>query len=538
MEDRLFMTEKITLTPGEVRGLGNIVSHKTEKNFLPVDCRIHTPQQATVNGVTRDVFLVDMSPAGTLVDTYITVDGPSIVELSDEEITFNVALHRSDGVRVKSVPLVCMTGDSVLEVTSDQYGYAEFTVPNTFTEGLYTFTFASQTIVIQDSVRFDNAYRNHSFVVVGDSGESYFDLLCPDSPIQTGGVAHLISRFCVDGVGIPGSTLYFFEEFTKSVLKGSASLENFVSGETTTLSAELKDTDGSAVQEAPVYFFMEADGEVYAAYLTLSKSRLMLGETCTVTVTAVDSKGYGVPGTIFRFAKATGSLDFPQVTTGADGKATYTYTSTGAGDLTFRAESVNATHFKTSDYVTIEDCYTYGTDISHFLTLEPSIPRISTDGNRITLYSYDADGEDGYASTPVLFDHVFNSDDELLFETTIDTPTDISIVAVAGYPATNESEGGFVIGGHDPRVTSEAGADDPDNTAFINPDSMGELWFISHTFAANDKLIITIENGGAMFDVNDSTLSTTQLPNSQFYIGFMVTNESPQFFKDITIKKI
>lgn len=531
------MTEKITLTPNEVRGLGNIVSEKTEKNFLPVDCRIHAPQQATVNGVTRDVFLVDMSPAGTLVDTYITVDGPSIVELSDEEITFNVALHRSDGVRVKTVPLVCMTGDSVLEVTSDDYGYAEFTVPNTFEEGRYTFTFASQTIVVQDGVRFDNAYHNHSFVVVGDSGESYFELMCPDNQIQMNAVAHLIGRFCVDGVGIPGSTLYFFEEFTKSVLRCSASVESFVSGETSVLSVECKDSDGSAVQEAPVYFFVESDSEVYDILLTASKSQVMMGETSIFTVTAIDEKGRGVPGVSIKIMKHTSTpTQLASVTTGADGTATYTYTGTGAGDFEVQAEGSDPPRY--SNYVEISDYFTTGTDISGFLANEPAIPRISSDGNKITLYSYDTDGADGYASTPVLFNHIFNSSDDWVFETTIDTPTDISIVAVVGYPATSESEGTFIIAGHDPRVTSEAGADDPDNTAFINPDSMGEVWFISHTFATNDKLRITLGNGFLQVSVNNTDIDYRPWSGAplQYYIGFMVTNESPQFFKDITIK--
>lgn len=526
------MTEKITLTPGDVRGLGNIVSHKTEKNFLPVDCRIHTPQQATVDGVTRDVFLVDMSPAGTLVDTYITVDGPSIVELSDEEITFNVALYRSDGVRVKSVPLVCMTGDSVLEVTSNQYGYAEFTVPNTFTEGWYTFTFASQTIVVQDDVRFDNAYRNHSFVVVDDAGEYYFDLISVENPIQTGSVSHLISRFCVDGVGVPASTVYFFEEYVKSVLRCSASLESFVSGETTVLSGELKDIDGSAVQEAPVYFFMESDSTISRATLSSASSQVMPGETITLTVTALDENGYGVPGCLFRLKK--GSVEIGYVTTGDDGKATFDYTGEGAGTFILSASYITGGTEGFTASKLIVDSFTYGTDISQFLPNEPTIPRITSDGNCITVYSYDSDGGDGYADIPILFDHVFNSGDKWYFDTTIATPTDISIVAVVGYPANSESEATIITAGHDPRVTDEAGADDPDNTAFVKGT---DVEFITHAFTTDDSLRISNNGNSISFKINNTEIDTVNSPNYPYYVGFMATNESPQFFNYVRIIK-
>ena len=532
MEDRLFMTEKITITPNEVRGLGNIVSEKNYKNFLPVDCRLHEPQQATVNGVTRDVFLVDMSPAGTLVDTYVSVDGPSIVDLDDEEIVFTVALYQDNGVRVTNVPLTCLTPDGeVVNATSNQYGYATFTLPNVYSEGRYTFTFASQTIIIQDNQRFDNAYRNHSLLVVSDDGEYYFDLISVENPIQTGSVSHLISRFCVDGIGVPSSTVYFFEEFTKSVLKGSASLESFVSGETTTLSAELKDTDGSAVQEAPVYFFMESDSSVYDILLTVSKSQVMMGETITFTVTALDENGYGVPGAEFKLKK--GQEVIGTVTTNGDGKVTYDYAGEGSGDFIFYASYVSGIS-SISEAKYIIDAYTYGTKIDHFLTNEPSIPRITSDGNKITLYSYDTDGADGYASTPVLFDRVFDPGDKWEFQTQIDTLTDISIVAVVGYPATAQSGATIITAGHDPRVTSEAGADDPDNTAFVKGT---DVEFITHTFAADDLLTISNNGNTISFSTNDTRIGSVNSPNYPYYIGFMVTSEAPQFFEDITIKK-
>lgn len=530
------MTEKITLTPGDVRGLGNIVSHKTEKNFLPVDCRIHTPQQATVDGLTRDVFLVDMSPTGTLVDTYITVDGPSIVELSDEEITFNVALYRSDGVRVKSVPLVCMTGDSVLEVTSDQYGYAEFTVPNTFTEGWYTFTFASQTIVVQDDVRFDNAYRNHSFVVVDDVGEYYFDLIGVENPIQTGSVSHLISRFCVDGVGVPASTVYFFEEYVKSVLRGLASLESFQSGDAVTLSAELKDTDGSAVQEAQVYFFMQnEDSEPYDAILSVSKSQVMVGESIVFTATVVDENGFGVPYVPIDLYDCTnGTADeelISSLVTGADGTATYTYNGTGNGDLAFYLNDGSGTLW--SDDVYIEDCFTYGTDITQFLLNEPATPRISSDGNRIILDGY-ADGSSGYSDVPVILDHVFTTGDKWIMETTIDTPTDVSIVVTVGYPSSVQPGAMPITGGHDSRLTD-------DDELFVR-EGTGTPSTLPHTVTANDKLVVRCTDGsGAYFFINDydeGWIDYAEISASSYYIGFMLTQTSPQFFKDIKIKKI
>ena len=109
------MTDKITLLPRMVRGLGNIVVAKTVDNFLPRTGRV---MQDTVNGINRTVFRVQHEGV-SMTPVYLDVTAPSVVDVSAENITFTVALKKeSDDSVVTGQTVKYLIDDEINEVST------------------------------------------------------------------------------------------------------------------------------------------------------------------------------------------------------------------------------------------------------------------------------------------------------------------------------------------------------------------------------------------------------------------------------------
>jgi len=131
--------------------------------------------------------------------------------------------------------------------------------------------------------------------------------------------------------------------------------------------------------------------------VTGSSAVIQSGGTSTLTITALDSSSQGVSGASIDIYKGSTKVD--TVTTGAGGTASYVYTGTGAGDVTFYATDGTIQ----SQTYAIEDCYWYD-PASSDRTSEYSITSYKSIGYSFT---YDSNGYYVLADTNTASPSVF-----------------------------------------------------------------------------------------------------------------------------------
>ena len=82
------MVDKIIVSPGKVRGFGNIVSPKGEDDFEPVGCTIDETTD-TINGVSMTVYLLEPDLGE---QTTLTVTSSSSTLVLDGTVTISATL--------------------------------------------------------------------------------------------------------------------------------------------------------------------------------------------------------------------------------------------------------------------------------------------------------------------------------------------------------------------------------------------------------------------------------------------------------------
>ena len=293
------MVEKITIQPREVRGLGNIVSEKTSKEFLADGCRVQQ-QTTTVNNVSRKTFSAD-GGVSVLTKTKLVVEGPTLVDLRDESMVFKATLYDMPAETIVTGHIVrCLVNGEIYEKSTGSSGTATFTIPNEFEEGVYNLTFVFNTIQQRAW-----SYRNWT-ITVADESDLGLCVLPIARTIQTGIVDTVLARYTTGAWGIKGKVIHFFERYLESTLNLLSSKNISFIGDVTGLTAIYRDENGSGIQDTLIYFFER--------YL-LSSLRLSIPDNVqtgtVVPVSAVlrDDDGSGVYNETVYFFERYAPLD-------------------------------------------------------------------------------------------------------------------------------------------------------------------------------------------------------------------------------------
>lgn len=233
-------------------------------------------------------------------------------------------------------------------------------------------------------------------------------------------------------------------------------------------------------------------------------------ESATLTATVLDSNGNGCSGetVTFTFKHGSTTVETQTATTGSGGVASVSYSSKGTGDLSIQA----GVRSLVSETFVLEDCLFYGINVNAFTV--PSNTTFTSDGTKITAAT-STSGE-----KLVYFDHTFSNNDNWLFETElaeVTTPQSMAIIF-------NDNS---YYGGQYPTQT---------NKAFTN---MGSNVITSHTFATGDKYKVVRENGVTTAYINDTSIqSKTTSHKTSFKVGYYITQNRTQYYKNIKVKPI
>lgn len=226
------MTEKIIVSPVRVRALGDVVSPKSSQDFVPYGCTVSSSTDSTYGTVFTEAYLAK-STLSLVYDRWISSE--------TESFTISATLKNSSGSAISSASVYLVVNDGeAVSATTNSSGVATFTVTTSTDVSDYRFrVYYTGTGSICGSTVYGH-------VCVGDV--TGLELHGNKSVIQTdesvGLWASLTGAGCLKGVPVS-----FYEQWTPALRVG-ANPSIIQTGDTTDLSAQLCDSDGSLVREA------------------------------------------------------------------------------------------------------------------------------------------------------------------------------------------------------------------------------------------------------------------------------------------------
>ena len=237
------MSEKILVVPGDVRGLGNIVSPKTLSDF-DVNDSVLTSSSDTVDEKTLTVYNL-----GYHGGAYFTVTSGHFVVYSDSltSISLTAVLKKhSDDSAITSSSVSCIVNNgSTLTGTTNSSGSVTFSIPYNGAVNIFDIKlkYAGTNSI--------GGCTSYFKVIVGTP--TGISLIGSKSIIETDKTSILIATMTgtigeTENVPLPYQTVNFYEEYTPTRVTVYASPNPIQDGDTTTITAVLKDLDGSGIK--------------------------------------------------------------------------------------------------------------------------------------------------------------------------------------------------------------------------------------------------------------------------------------------------
>ena len=238
--------EKVIINPSDVRALGNIVSPKVLADYKEYWSNISSSSE-TVDNYNLPVFVLSYAGGSSL-----TLTSAKWVTPVSGSFTVTVVLkdYTDSPLTSKTVSCTVNDGETSLSATTGSDGVASFTVSTV--EGVCEY-------YLRFSYAGNSSYSSGCFlsakIVTGDSSSVAFGSLWADKPIiQTGDTSNIITSLTGvdcngDSVPVVGQLVKFYESWTP-VLRVGANPSIIQTGDTTDLSAQLYDSDGSLIRES------------------------------------------------------------------------------------------------------------------------------------------------------------------------------------------------------------------------------------------------------------------------------------------------
>ncbi len=376
------MVDKIVIHPREVRGLGNIVMEKNISDLGTVSGGISSGTD-TVNGETKTVFTEDYKQYGS----YITVTGERVV--SPEEFTISITLKRSDNDNpINGDDVYCKYDDVVMSTTTGTGGVASFTITPARTGAI------DLRFYYNGRQNLSGCFKHYRVVVCGGDGLS-LESFSIDKVSDMIDNNHLVGRVTCDGVGVPGKTVNFYEEYTPDSVSCGSTAPVF--DDSTVLTAIVRDTDGSRVEGEEVVFYGEANwSSLYSLTLKMPSSVFVDGESGYFYADVFDGTTPVSGETVtFTVRKGSTTVETLSADTNSNGRARVSYTGSGLGDCI-----VTAVYGTLSSSRDIVDYRVYDTTEHSISALERDVRAYAVDSFSTNIHYH---GEINAARLPLVF---------------------------------------------------------------------------------------------------------------------------------------
>jgi len=217
-----------------------------------------------------------------------------------------------------------------------------------------------------------------------------------------------------------GQTVYFYEVLNPILYNLIAEPSIIQTSETTDITVQMKDSDGSKIGAGETVYFYAVEGAEpvpptptpVPTNLTLTSDKDILShydsDSAVLSATVKDQNGEVMSGQSVVFKK--GSVVLATKTTDSGGVASYTYASQGVGDVTLTVECMNLQetyeledcNFYSSDGTKLQGTYTTGNDgtYSYITNIQDNVqlPSMTFPSNFVFSMKHYAGGTDSWGN--------------------------------------------------------------------------------------------------------------------------------------------
>ena len=227
--------ERVIVNPGNVRGLGNIVSPKTLTDFSVCNGKLASSTES-VNNVDMTVYT-----SSYLAGSSLSLSYTNLIATTDTSFTISVALKDNTDSAVNGATVYLLVNDaSPVSATTNSSGVATFSVDSDGSSKYNLKCYYDGSVSLGGSVAFGIVYCVDVEELTLIASKNNIQITDTDCLIATLTGTNLDS----EPVRIKGQLIEIFEEYTEDIrIKGQKALQ---SGSTINLTAELCDgEDGS-----------------------------------------------------------------------------------------------------------------------------------------------------------------------------------------------------------------------------------------------------------------------------------------------------
>ena len=262
---------RVIVNPRDVRGLGDVVSPKSTRDFCDYNCITVSSTDSVYGTVYTDSYRAGSS---------LSVSADTVIGSATESFTVSATLKDHSDVVISGATVHFVVNDVDTTATTNGSGVASLTVT---CDGSSVYRVKVYYIGSSN----DGGCFASATVFTIDVGNVDLDLFVEKSVIQTGEHDNLIAILSDGSRGVPNQTVYFYEEYEPSTLLLGSDKSIIQTGEQANLQATLKDADGSLVEGETVDYYLELDSFIDSA--SLDKSSFYTSTNCergTTTTTA------------------------------------------------------------------------------------------------------------------------------------------------------------------------------------------------------------------------------------------------------------
>ena len=188
--------DKVSVNPGKVRCLGNIVSPKTASDFGTLNGTIASSTD-TVNSQSMTVYSTDY-----LVGSSITLSYTKLIGEDTASFTVSATLKNNSNSAINGATVYFDCNGTVTNATTNSSGVASFTVTTDGSTEYHFRAYYDGTVSLAGSTAMGTVYC---------LTPSSLDIMGDKTIMQTGETLHLFSTVLdEDGNGVPGVHVEFY----------------------------------------------------------------------------------------------------------------------------------------------------------------------------------------------------------------------------------------------------------------------------------------------------------------------------------------
>ena len=383
------MSKKITVTPAEVRGWGNLIGEKTKEEYAVYEATLSSASE-TVDSRTRTVFTVTANITSSILNL---TSSSSTIDLG-QSVTLSGTLLDADSSAITGATVKIYLVDSSTPVTVTTGAGGAFSTTVTPSVGGVVSYYA-----VYDGDSSHDPGRSSNVNITVNKLTSTLSLAAVQSSIVVGSSPQLTGTLKYGSTGLTGKSVRIYRgtSLVDTVTTTTGGAFSFTDEATSTIGTlqyhAVFEGDSTYTSDESSTVEISVQDHVYSLTASASSTSILVGGSVTISgVLKRDNVAYGSQ-TVTVFKNDGESVSSETTTTDSSGAYSITFSNLSIGEITFWASAVSGSAVTDTITVTVS-AHTYS------LTAVASSQSI-TEGQSVTISGVYKEDNTGYSGQTI-----------------------------------------------------------------------------------------------------------------------------------------